>query len=78
MAEQELVEFDCTLEKVQNLRSGGYRVTLDVPAVNASEAAVLLVYSDAPGVRVRATLKLSRVTRTAEEWEWGSDAESSL
>jgi len=77
MAEQELVEFDCTLEKVQNLRSGGYRVTLDVPAINAPAAAVLLVYSDAPGVRARAALTLRR-DKTFKPQEREEDAESSL
>lgn len=73
---EERVEFDCTLEKVQNLRSGGYRVTLDVPAVHAKEAAILLVYSDATGVKVRAALELRRVAKAPAGLE--EDADSSL
>jgi len=52
------VEFNFTLSKVQNMRDGGYRVTLDVPSQFAAQVASLLVHADHPGTVGQAHLEL--------------------
>ncbi len=59
----EPVEFTAEIVKVQNLASGGYRVTLDIPSVFAAPAAILFLYADKPGMLVDTTMVF-----TAQEW----------
>ena len=56
----DVVNFIFTIYKVQNLANGGYRVTLDVPSIHAKEAAMLLVYSDVPGILGKAEITLEK------------------
>jgi len=42
----EPVNFIADISKVQSMRDGGYRITLDVSSVYATQAAVMLIASD--------------------------------
>lgn len=58
-----------TINKVQNLSNGGYRLSMDIPSIHAKEAAMLLVYSDAPGVVGEAEITLRKESEE-ENTEW--------
>ena len=53
----ETIEFAFVLHKIQNVKDGGFRVTLDLPSLYAMSAASLLVISDMPGLVGHARLE---------------------
>jgi hypothetical protein len=63
----EHINFSFTIYKVQNLANGGYRVALDIPTIHAKEAAMLLVYADAPGVAGKAQVELEKSDSKEDE-----------
>ena len=65
------IEFQFVIYKVQNLANGGYRVALDVPSVYAKEVAMLLVYSDSPGITGSAKIELSKEEGDQEVENYG-------
>jgi len=53
----EPVNFLCQIVKVQNMQSGGYRLTLDLPSTEREHAAVLMIYADGPGLNWQVEMK---------------------
>jgi len=58
----EPVKFVADISKVQTMRDGGYRVTLDVASIYAATAAILLIESDR-------TNRLANITVEFDEQE---------
>jgi len=58
----EPVKFVADISKVQTMRDGGYRVTLDVSSIYATQAAIMLIESDR-------TNRLANITVEFDEQE---------
>ena len=53
----ETIAFLATVQKVQTIAAGGFRIAFDTDGSHVRDAALLLAYADATGVMVRVTVE---------------------
>jgi hypothetical protein len=59
--------FRATIQKVQTLTAGGFRVTYDGLSEDIAQAAFQMPFADTPGVLVEVTVKIIQIPGDTEE-----------